>query len=145
VSLVAYLLAYSVLVCVVGRRLLLRCTATGEHPRLAIRAWQAVTLSVPAAWLASGATLTLLLAHQTRPVRWLVSACRSVLHTAVAVDRPLAAAVAGQTRTPPTWSSYARNYSSSSTPAALRWCGVFAGSDWFWRGVDDAGARPTSG
>jgi Zn-dependent protease with chaperone function len=92
VSAILGLLAYSVAVLTVGRRVLVGRTVTGSSPRLAVLAWQVLSISVPVSWVAGGVLLAVTAAERP-PLAVVLANCRSVLHHAL--DRWPAIAWAG--------------------------------------------------
>jgi Zn-dependent protease with chaperone function len=79
-SVASCLLLYSVVVAVLGPRLLVRLTHAGIAPRLGLAVWLAAIASVVASWAAAAVFLLVeLLADWNRPGRTVISACFTAL------------------------------------------------------------------
>lgn len=85
-SVAACLLAYSVVMCVMGPRLLTRSTRDGAAPRLAVLTWLATICSVVAAWIVAVAFLVGELLRDWKQPGRIASACVAALRHVAAGD-----------------------------------------------------------
>ncbi|OLT41777.1 hypothetical protein BJF85_05120 [Saccharomonospora sp. CUA-673] len=93
-SIAACLLLYSLVVAVLGPRLLTRWTRTGMAPRLGVAAWLAAIVSVPAAWVAAALFLVIELAQVWNRPGQILHSCLAVLETVAVGDAGVALQVA---------------------------------------------------
>ena len=83
-SIAACLLLYSLIVAVLGPRLLTRWTRTGTAPRLGVTAWLVAIVSVPVSWAAAAVFLTAELARDWDRPGQILTSCLAVLRVVAA-------------------------------------------------------------
>ncbi|WP_199432969.1 M56 family metallopeptidase [Qaidamihabitans albus] len=83
-SIAACLLLYSLVVTLLGPRLLTRWTRTGIAPRLGVTAWLVAIVSVPASWAAAAGFLAIELARDWERPGQILTSCLAVLQAVAA-------------------------------------------------------------